>query len=161
MRLGLLSDSHGRVEPTRRAVQLLVQHGAELLIHLGDVGSRGVIDELVGHPVRVVFGNCDDADDLGEYARCMDLNVDHPMGRLTIDGRRVAFTHGHLTGSMMEALGEHVDYLLHGHTHELCDQRRGVTRVINPGALHRAARYTAAVLDPGADSLEIIEIPRR
>ena len=161
MLLGLLSDSHGRVEPTRTAVQLLLDRGAELLIHLGDVGSRNVIDELVGRPAHLVFGNCDDERDLAEYARCMNLIVDHPLGMLTIDGRRVAFTHGHIPDAMINALSQEADYLLHGHTHEVCDQRRGATRIINPGALHRAPRYTAALLDPGTGSLEIIEVPRR
>jgi predicted phosphodiesterase len=50
--------------------------------------------------------------------------------------------------------------VLHGHTHEIRDERVGLTRVINPGALHRAARYTAAVLEPASDRLEIIVVPR-
>jgi predicted phosphodiesterase len=61
---------------------------------------------------------------------------------------------------MDQALAEDVDYLLHGHTHELRDERVGATRIINPGALHRAPRYTAAILDPKADDLTIIEIPK-
>ena len=36
----------------------------------------------------------------------------------------------------------------------------GDTRIINPGALFRARRYTACLLRPSIDSLEIIEIPR-
>jgi predicted phosphodiesterase len=53
-----------------------------------------------------------------------------------------------------------VDYLLHGHSHEVRDERVGRTRIINPGALCRAARYTAAILDPDADALEVLEVAK-
>jgi predicted phosphodiesterase len=55
------------------------------------------------------------------------------------------------------AAQEH-DYLLHGHTHVRRDERVGKTRVINPGALHRAAEKTVALLDLAADRLEYLRI---
>ena len=161
MRIGILSDSHGRTDITARAVAALEADGAEMLIYLGDVETESVIDELVGHSVRLVFGNCDwDLKGLTLYARNMDVTIDHPMGQLEIDEKRIVFTHGHLDHCMNQALAENVDYLLHGHTHELRDERVGATRIINPGALHRAARYTAVILDPKTDDLTLIEIPK-
>lgn len=161
MRIGLLSDSHGRADTTAKAVRALLDHGAELLLHLGDVGSEAVIDELVGHHARIVFGNCDDEiGSLTRYAGLMGVGVDHPMGGLEIAGKRIAFTHGHLQHLVDQALLDGVDYLFHGHSHELRDQRVGRTRIINPGALFRAPRYTAAVLDPARDALEIIDVAR-
>ena len=59
-----------------------------------------------------------------------------------------------------QAIDDGVEYLLHGHTHEVRDERVGPTRVINPGALFRASRYTAAVLEPETDRLEILELHR-
>jgi putative phosphoesterase len=162
MMIGVLSDSHGRVNTTRAAVKLLIDGGAELLIHLGDLGSEEVIDELIGHNARIVLGNCDgDEAGLIRHAHCMGVIVDHPMGLLDIEGKRIAFTHGHLPDLMHKALADRVDYLLHGHTHEVHDERCGATRIINPGALQRAARYTAALLDPAADVLHIREVPRQ
>ena len=161
MLLGILSDSHGRADTTRAAVRLLVDHGANLLIHLGDIESDRVIDELIGHNARIVFGNCDwNADDLAHYARHVGVGVDDLAGMIEVGGRRIAFTHGHYSDLMKRALADNVDYLLHGHTHEVRDERVGRTRIINPGALFRAARYTAAVLDPAADVLQFIEVPR-
>ncbi|MHC5026771.1 MAG: YfcE family phosphodiesterase [Planctomycetota bacterium] len=160
MRLGLLSDSHGQVATTRDAVAALRAAGAECLLHLGDVGSEEVIDELVGMPARVVFGNCDlDDAELGRYAQLVGVAVEHPCGTLDAQGLVVAFTHGHLSDVVARALATEPDYLLHGHTHVLRDDRIGATRVINPGALFRAARYTAAVLDTATDRLEVLEIP--
>jgi putative phosphoesterase len=159
VRIGILSDSHGRVKPTRAAVKVLLDRRCAMLLHLGDLGSDAVIDELVGHNARLVLGNCDD-DDLARYAALVGVINDHPAGRVTVNGRSVAFTHGHIESAMTAALREGADYLLHGHTHEVRDERHGRTRVINPGALHRAARYTAAVLEPANDRLDILEVPR-
>jgi putative phosphoesterase len=159
-RIGVLSDSHGRAAITARAVEALLGAGADILIHLGDVETEAVIDELVGPPAHLVFGNCDwDVDALARYARNVGVIVDHPAGRIDVGAKSVIFTHGDRPGVVEQAIAEGVDYLLHGHTHVVRDERVGCTRVINPGALFRAARYTAAVLEPETDRLEIIEVP--
>ena len=159
--LGILSDSHGRAETTRRAVAALREAGADVLLHLGDLGTEEVIDELVGHRARIVFGNCDlDETRLGRYAELVGVEVDHPLGELTVAGRRIVFTHGHLAALMSGALAQRPDYLLHGHTHQFRDERSDGVRIINPGALFRASRYTAVVLDPARDRLQVLEIER-
>lgn len=161
MIIGVLSDSHGRAGTTARAVAALRDAGAETLLHLGDVETDAVIDELVGHDARLVLGNCDlDERALVSYANQVGVTVDHPAGRLVVEGRRIVFTHGHLSAPIRAALDEEVEYLLHGHTHVTRDERIGSTRVINPGALFRTSRYTVAVLDPLADSVHFLEIPR-
>lgn len=161
MLIGVLSDSHARHERTLTAARMLTEHGAELLIHLGDFETEAVLDALAGYPVRLVFGNCDyDLRSLSRYAERLDLTVDHPMGEIEIDGKRIAFTHGDRPNLLADALDRGVDYLLHGHTHAQTDEQADGTRIINPGALFRASRYTVALLNPGADSVEFLELPR-
>lgn len=161
MLIGVLSDSHGRADTTARAVRALLDHGAQMLIHLGDLEAEAVIDELVGHNARIVFGNCDwNEQALAHYAELVGVRVDHPLGLAEVDGKRIAFTHGHLPGVMQDAINDGVDYLFYGHTHAVSDERHGCTRLINPGALFRAPRYTAALLDPAADHLRIIDVPK-
>jgi len=171
-RIGLLADSHGREETTRRAVELLVAEGADVLLHLGDIASTGVLESLVAArdargapapPVHVVFGNVDDVDRLGREALRLGLPVDHPAGRLRLAGKTVAFLHGHLARDFEAALADGVEYLCHGHTHERRDERQGPsrrTRVINPGALHRAREHTVAILDVAADRVRFLGVPR-
>lgn len=158
-RIGILSDSHGKAARTAAAVRLLLDRGADLLIHLGDVETDDVLDALVGTECHLVFGNCDDAAQLTRYAEHLGLRVDHPAGRLGIDDAIVAFTHGHIERLMLQAVQDRVDYLLHGHSHEIRDERVGATRVLNPGALHRAARYTAMILEPAAGTVEVLDVP--
>lgn len=159
MRIGILSDSHGKHERTAAAVELLVDQGAEVLIHLGDLCSDAVVDALVlgpsGPPVHIVYGNCDTRFvETGRYAASLGIVVDEWEGRLDADGKTVAYTHGHLIDVMQKAVADGADYLLHGHTHETRDERVGETRIINPGALQRARRYTVAVLDTASDVLD-------
>lgn len=161
MLIGVLSDSHGRADTTARAVHALLDRGAQMLIHLGDLEAEAVIDELVGHNARIVFGNCDwDEQALAHHAELVGVRVDHPLGLAEVDGKRIAFTHGHLPRVMQDAMNDGVDYLLYGHSHTVSDERCGRTRLINPGALFRAPRYTVALLDPAADRLRIIEVPK-
>lgn len=161
MLIGILSDSHGRADTTARAVTALLEHGAEMLLHLGDLGSEAVLDELAGHNARIVFGNCDgDAAALARYAELLGVGVDHPMGVVCVDGRRIAFTHGHVGRLMRQAVTEGCDYLCHGHTHAVRDERVGRTRIVNPGALFGASRYTSALLDPARDTVRWLEIDR-
>lgn len=168
----MLSDSHGRANTTQSAVDVLVRHGAEVLIHLGDVGTVEVIDALLTagadgqKPVQahLVFGNTDwDEAALARYAQSLGVSVDHPAGRLSLSeadgGGELAFCHGHEPGPMDEALRDKVRYLCHGHTHRTLDSRRGGTRIINPGALFRATTYTVALLEPDTDALTFLEVP--
>ena len=56
------------------------------------------------------------------------------------------------------ALGAKAHAVLHGHTHAVRDEVIGPTRVMNPGALHRATRRTAMILDPATGAAEWLDI---
>ncbi|TVQ31878.1 MAG: YfcE family phosphodiesterase [Phycisphaeraceae bacterium] len=167
--LGLLSDSHGDAEMTRKAARLLLEHGAETLLHLGDVCAESVLDELAGlrapdgTPVecRVVFGNMDhDELSMSRYAETVGVKVDHPVGRYTVVGKTAAAHHGHDPRHEPAAMRAGLDYFFHGHTHRKRDEQVGGTRFINPGALHRATNYTVALLDCASDELTFLDVPR-
>lgn len=158
--VGLLSDSHGKAPITRRAVELLTdQCRADVLIHLGDVCDDRVIDALAGHRVHLVFGNCDwDWRAMSAYAESLGILVEHPAGSVRVGSNAINFSHGHEEKYLREAVNEHVSYYCQGHTHVAADERRGSTRLLNPGALFRASRYTVAWLDPTADRFEVVEV---
>lgn len=165
--LGLLSDTHGRAQAARDGVELLLDHGADMLIHLGDVGSVEVIDALAVTyassdqqvEAHLVFGNCDwEAKALARYAQDLGVIVHDLAGEIAVDGKRVVFTHGHVNSVMDHAIGSEADYLLHGHTHVQSDRCVNQTRVINPGALFRAKRHTVALLTPANDALQVLDL---
>lgn len=160
MRLGILSDTHDQVERTRAAVGLLVQAGAEVLIHCGDITIPEVVYQLAPLPSYFVFGNCDDDLDALRTAistiggTCLERG-----GLIELGGLRVAVTHGHSGRELDRLEAEVPDYLFTGHTHHAQDVRRGPTRFINPGALHRASTWTVAMLHGLEGKLESVRVP--
>jgi hypothetical protein len=160
MLIGILSDTHDRTEPMAAAVQLLQARGAEYFIHCGDVGSPAVLDFLAGLKAAFVWGNCDwDRFGLQRYAKSIEVDCFGAFGELELGGKRFALIHGDDPALKRRLLSEQKhDYLLQGHTHVRQDVRVGRTRIINPGALHRANPKTVALLDPASDSLEFLEI---
>jgi hypothetical protein len=146
--IGILSDTHDRADAAAAGIKALRAAGAEFLVHCGDVGGERILDLLAGIPCTFVWGNCD-FDRAGEVAR------------LKMSGKRIAVTHGDnpkLLRQITEA-NPGYDYLFVGHTHVAGEQRSGKLRIINPGALHRAARKTVAVLDLKSGTLRHIQIP--
>jgi uncharacterized protein len=160
MILGILSDTHDRYEITGTAVRTLKERGAKFLIHCGDVCEPRILDHLAGLPCAFVWGNCDwDRAALQRYGESIDVPCRGAIADLEFDAKRVAALHGD-DARLLDATikGQQYDYLFHGHTHVKRDERFGRTRVINPGALHRAAVKTVALLDTATDALEFIRI---
>ena len=160
MLIGILSDTHDRVDAMAAAVRVLAGRGAQVYIHCGDVGGERVLDHLAGLTAHFVTGNTDyDRQGLLRYGRSIDVSGHHPMADLTLDGKRFAVLHGddHRLQKQLLAAQDH-DYLLHGHTHLRDDRRVGRTHLINPGALHRAAEKTVALLDTATDRVEFLAV---
>jgi uncharacterized protein len=161
--IGILSDSHDRADAMAAGLQLLKDAGAQFYVHCGDIGSERCIDLLAGLPAAFVFGNTDfDRNTLSRYAGSIDVKCYGSFADLTLDGKRVAVTHGddyRLKQRLLTAQ-EH-DYMFQGHTHVCADERFGKTRIINPGALHRAAEKTVATLDTATDKLSYIIVPTK
>lgn len=161
MRLGILSDTHDEVERTRLAVRLLRDVGAEALVHCGDLASPPVLAELAGLPCWFVFGN-HDADSVPTLrAAAAELG---PVclgwgGVVELGGRRIGVSHGHMTSDIRRVLADRPDYLLTGHSHIPGDTVVGSVRRINPGALHRADEFTAAVLELTTGELRLLPVP--
>ena len=160
MLIGILSDSHNHSEPVRRALALFDLLGVTKIIHCGDVGGTDVFDEFVERDLTFVWGNTDHpSEGLLAYLETTGIAApDCVPLRLTADGKTFAVYHGHEPGfdDAIESLD--VDYILHGHSHLVRDDRRGKTRIINSGALHRARRKTVATLDTTSDELTFHDV---
>jgi putative phosphoesterase len=119
--VGVISDTHGLVRPA--ALRALA--GSELIVHAGDVGSPGVLDQLRAvAPVVAVRGN----NDRGSWAASLPatevvalggvlLYVLHDVKELDLDPRGAGF-HAVIAG--------------HSHRPDI-DERHGVL-FLNPGS---------------------------
>jgi hypothetical protein len=162
MIIGIISDTHDRLEPTRRAIAKLRAAGAEVFIHCGDVGGEAVFDLMAGLPFHFVWGNTDyDRTSLADYAQHLGLQGHNELADLELGGKKIAVTHGDnsLILRQIAAAKKH-DYLFHGHTHMARDDTVGGMRLINPGAIHRTSHPSVAVLDTATGVLKFIHLPR-
>jgi putative phosphoesterase len=150
---GLISDTHGLLRPgVHEALS-----GVALILHAGDVGGSGILDELrLIAPVRAVFGNTDPAGD-PELADEILMNV---------EGVSVHVSHGHEVGSPTpERLADRydADVVIYGHTHRPLVTKLGGRLFVNPGAagpkrfnlVPSVARLT---ISGGNAEVEIVEI---
>ena len=153
MLIGLISDTHGLL----RADVHTALAGVELILHAGDVGGSGILDELsLIAPVRAVLGNTD-APELPGAAGALEL---------TLGGLGVHVSHGHELGRPTPAkLAEAYDanVIVYGHTHRQDVTRIGDRLIVNPGAagprrfdlLPSVARLT---IERGEATVEIVAL---
>jgi putative phosphoesterase len=160
MQIAILSDTHNQHDRVRRALEALRQHGVRLVLHCGDIEDPSIVELFEGFDAHFVFGNCDwDKTALAEKIQEVGLMLHEGFGHVEVDGKQLAFVHGDdrsLLGHLEQA--GCYDYLFHGHTHVAEDRRNGPTRIINPGALHRARVKTFVVLDPASGVVESIVV---
>ncbi|HMO51731.1 MAG TPA: metallophosphoesterase family protein [Kiritimatiellia bacterium] len=164
MIIGILSDTHGDVRRTAKAIALLKAHQPEHILHCGDLGSFDVLAELAAGfmepriPVTCVLGNVDNGnDDL--MSPWPHVRIEGRFARLTLGGKRIALIHGDDFLRLRQACesGDY-DMVCTGHTHQREDSRHGQTRIINPGALHRTREPGCAVLDLATGALTFLDV---
>ncbi|MBN2508601.1 MAG: metallophosphoesterase family protein [Verrucomicrobia bacterium] len=146
MRIGIISDTHGFLDP--RVAEIF--SGVEHILHAGDVGSPAVLLELERiAPVTAVLGNTD------TLATCNLTEV------VMLAGRKFLLQHIVDVRSPEEQLRlriarEQPDAVVFGHTHRALHETRGGVLYLNPGYAGRP-RFnqprSVAVLE--ADSQEL------
>jgi putative phosphoesterase len=151
--IGLISDTHGLLRPgVHDALK-----GVELILHAGDVGGSGILDELrLIAPVRAVFGNTDPPGD-PDLASAINVNV---------DGMSLHVSHGHECGSPTpERLADryNADVVVYGHTHRSLVTKLGGRLFVNPGAagpkrFNLAPSVARLTISGGSAEVEIVEI---
>ena len=159
--LGVLSDTHDRADAAAAGIATLRAAGAEFFIHCGDVGGERILDLLAGIPCIFVWGNNDyDRKSLARYARELRIQCGDDFAELQIGGKKIAVTHGDNPNLIRNAITpeKKFDYLFVGHTHVRANERIGQVRMVNPGALHRAATKTVAVVDLKTDSVRHLAV---
>jgi uncharacterized protein len=142
VRVGLISDTHGKLRP-----EVFDRfHSVDLILHAGDIGSPDIITELETiAPVRAVHGNTDDFAIRKLYGEELDEEL---------EGKYIKVVHGHMLGSPnpanLRAAYVHADLIVYGHTHKaLCDDASRPI-VVNPGAAGPARfnlKASVAILD--------------
>jgi putative phosphoesterase len=158
MKIGVLSDSHGRVGTVMDALALLRDRGIDTVLHCGDIDDPPTVRLFRGFQAHFVFGNCDtDRDELRLTMAEVGATLHEPFGHVQLDGVEIAFVHGDNSGLLRDLeRSDAFDFLFYGHTHVAAEHRTGRTRIINPGALHRARVKTFVVFDLATHDMESV-----
>lgn len=126
MRIGLISDTHGRL----RNEVFDVFENVERILHAGDIEDPEILIALGAiAPVDAVYGNTDGFILRQKLPESVELEL---------EGRRIVLTHGHQLGSptparLAEAFPE-ANIVVFGHTHRPLVERIGSAWFINSGA---------------------------
>jgi len=160
MKIGILSDSHGRQHTVQAALALLRERGVRVILHCGDIDDADTVRLFAGFEPHFVFGNCDhDREELEEAMTAIGATSHGAWGMLEREGCKVAWTHGDDQGLLddLRRRGQ-FQFVFYGHTHQAAESETGPTRVVNPGALHRARPKTFVVLDLATGELESVVV---
>jgi putative phosphoesterase len=161
MRIAVLSDTHGKLEPTLAALEQIRLRDVSAIVHCGDIGGERLIEFFSDWPAHFVFGNVDgDRDNFHQSILAAGQSSHGVFGEVTLENIRIAFLHGDDAARLREtvASGEW-DLVCYGHTHKRETHKEGRTVVLNPGALYRARPRTFAIVDLPGLAIEFLTIP--
>ena len=160
MRVGLISDTHIPMQARQLPAEAVAaMEGCEAILHAGDLVDIRVLDALRRiAPVYAVRGNMD-----GGAAG------DLPLRRVVeLAGFRIGLTHGAGPGGNIEErvfhelVGEGVDVMVFGHTHQPVVRTVGGMLMVNPGSPTRgrngSGRNVAILTLDGTVSAEIVRL---
>lgn len=130
MRVGIISDTHGRVHA--RVGELFA--GVDHIIHGGDIGGTAVLEELAAiAPLTAVAGNIDGF-------RCADAGE---LARVTLGGLNFLVTHilprpSKLSAPVVRELTSiAADVVIYGHSHLPHNETRDGRWYFNPASAGR------------------------
>ena len=139
MRIAIMSDSHDNIWHLKTALTLISQSGAGAIIHCGDFVAPFMLKRLdkVGIPVYGVLGN-NDGSGLSlardAYRDLSHIHLDEVVGKVTLGGVRIAFTHHPEVGQAFAAAGS-FDLVCCGHSHTWHREKVGDCTLLNPGEI--------------------------
>jgi uncharacterized protein len=123
MRIGVISDTHGFLDPRIPSLFKGVKH----ILHGGDIGSTAILQQLERiAPVTAVLGNTDSGIQIKETEV------------VTLAGRKILVHHIVDVQDFEELIHQRIeleapDVVVFGHTHKPYNQRIGSTLYLNPG----------------------------
>src|SRR6185437_11773283 len=131
------------------ALAELRERGIATLLHCGDIDDPETVELFRGFTTHFVFGNCDiDQAELRAAMADIGATLHDSFGSVELEGVKLAFTHGDNKDLLRDVeRSGYYDFLFYGHPHQAEEHRSAPTRVINPGALHRARPKRFVVLD--------------
>ncbi len=173
MKVGIISDTHDRLDNLKKAIEIFYKEKVGLIIHCGDWISPFTLEYFdficqgFRVPVKSVFGNNE-----GDIKRIIkrNANLKNPIQfpkeeafKIEIGQKKSVVYHGHDLVILQSLIDSQVyDVVFTGHTHKARNKKIKKTLVLNPGTISFAANSriidsaTVAVYSSESNSAEII-----
>jgi putative phosphoesterase len=165
MLMGVISDTHDNLPIIEKAVRRFNEENVELVLHAGDYVAPFVIPkfkelkaEFIG-----VFGNNDGDHELlkKRFSENKKLELRGNFAEVKVGDLKIALLHGseeELLKALIET--EFFDVIIHGHSHNPENYKKGKTLVVNPGEAcgYLSGKSTIAVVDLNKLEARIIEL---
>lgn len=166
MNVGIIADTHDRLEMIIRAANVFNDEGVDLVLHAGDYVSPFTADAFKALKAKIigVFGNNDgDKDFLRKRYQTIGAEIKDSFALVDANGMKIGLLHGH-DELLLEALGssEALDVLVCGHTHSASITRKGRVLFINSGDAsgYLSGKATIGILDTSTKECRLIELAR-
>lgn len=125
MKIGVISDSHTKTSKAIKAIDMLLEQGAEFFIHAGDIVEKETLDYLEKTNKRyiAVYGNND--------AHLASLH-----NKYNLVQEPYYFKLANTTFKLMHLpfyMSNDTEIVIFGHTHKFSVEYKGQTLYLNPG----------------------------
>ena len=151
MQIGLISDTHDRLERTQAAVELLAAAGAQVLIHCGDLTEPDIVHVCGRFSSYFVFGN-NDGDNVPALRQAISAIDGVCLGWAgEITWPKTLGRHPRsLVSGNADAVGSRAGLLAHGSSHLAGDRVEAGRRWINPvrSTARRVMRWRCSTPKP-------------
>ena len=136
MLVGVVSDTHNRVDHINQIVKIFNTLEVCLVIHAGDITSANSLEcfsELKA-PLKGVYGNNDLSEEgLEEISKKNGFEFKLPPLVFTLEEKRIAVFHQPEPIETFLLNEKKVDLVVHGHTHRFREEEINGVKIINPG----------------------------
>ena len=139
MKIGIISDTHDKIDYLKLVLAYFNKNKIEALIHAGDLSHSSTLDVLgkkFHGKVYIAEGNSDlDVEEIKKVAKIYGFEYKDviylPPYHLQPS---IAITHKNTDALKLAKSGKY-DLVIHGHTHKPWQRFIGKTEVLNPGNL--------------------------
>ena len=136
MILGVVSDTHNRIDNVEKIIDIFNSNNVEKVIHTGDITQSGTLVRFkrLNCPLLGVYGNNDQEElDLVETAKDQGFIFQEPPFSIEIENRKIAIFHEPDEIERFIKKNPSINLIIHGHTHRYRDEMVGEVKIINPG----------------------------
>ena len=154
MKIAILSDTHKKFSLAKEMIDLLVDNGAEYIVHAGDICQYETLEYIAKTklPYVVVYGN----NDAHMFRYHNDFNLVQEPYYFVQDGVRFKLMH------MPYYLTPDSDVVIYGHTHIFELKQVGGTLFVNSGEVCARERLksTAVLLETTSKQYRVQQFVR-